>query len=113
MLLAAEETLKSGFDKFLIVDGQSQFKRNIIANNPGYISAMPGQLTAVGPSQTAMPRYESAILIKMFKSDDPGRRERGRCTKHHCQPEEVGPRPPGRPLCFRLIATGRCSRGQD
>jgi hypothetical protein len=43
MLQAAEETLESGFDKFLIVDGQSQFKRNVIANHPGYISATPSQ----------------------------------------------------------------------
>ena len=42
MLLAAEETLKSGFDKFLIVDGQSQYKRNVIANNPGTDRARRG-----------------------------------------------------------------------
>jgi hypothetical protein len=71
MLLAAEETVKNGFDKFIIVDGRSQYNRNVIANNPGYISATPGQLTAVGPSQTAMPRFESAIIIKMFKANDP------------------------------------------
>jgi hypothetical protein len=84
MLMAAQETLKNGFDKFMIVEGQSGFNRNVIGYSPGYAHGMStasingssgqatSQFSAVGPAPVAMPRFEAGITVKMFKADDPG-----------------------------------------
>lgn len=71
MLLAASETIKNGYDKFLIMDGKSEFHQNVIGYTPGYITATNRSLSAVGPSTVAAPRFETAVIIKMFKANDP------------------------------------------
>lgn len=72
MMLAAEETVKSGYEKFIIVSGASGLNQNVIGQIPAHAS---GSLTegfrATGPQNVAIPRFESAITIKMFKADDP------------------------------------------
>lgn len=75
MVIAAKETLKNGYDKFLIVDGASAYKPNVLGHTPGqahgYINDQGGRVYATGPSTIAMPRFETAITVKMFKVDDP------------------------------------------
>ena len=87
MRMAADETLKSGYDKFMIVDGNNSFAPDVIGHTPAqYQSSSHGtitgstnnfaghassQATYVGPRQVAMPRFESGIAVKMFKRDDP------------------------------------------
>ena len=88
MRMAADETLKSGYDKFLIVDGVNTFKPNVIGqtaatyqsssqasvvgSSSGFYGHGTSQATYVGPQPVAMPRFESAITVKMFKNDDLG-----------------------------------------
>jgi hypothetical protein len=81
--LAADETVKLGYDKFLIVDGSDTFKQNVLGQSAGYyqstgqativggVGQATSQATYVGPQTIAMPRYESAILVKMFRNGDP------------------------------------------
>ena len=75
MVLAAKETMENGYDKFLIVDGASDYKPNVLGHTPGqahgYINDQGGRIYATGPSTIAMPRFETAITVKMFKSGDP------------------------------------------
>jgi hypothetical protein len=71
MLLAAEETVKAGFDKFIIVNGTSGFNRNVIGQTGGYASWNSSGGTAVGPQTMAMPRFQAELIIKMFRADDP------------------------------------------
>lgn len=71
MLLAAEETVKAGFDKFVIVNGNSGFHRNTLGTTGGYASWNQYGGTAVGPQTVGMPRFQTELVIKMFKADDP------------------------------------------
>lgn len=87
MRMAAEETIKSGFDRFLIVGGASDFKPNVIGYTPsqyqstgsatvtgapgGMVGSATSQSSYTGPRPVAMPRFESTVVIKMFKFNDP------------------------------------------
>src|SRR5262245_1980955 len=71
VLLAAEETVKAGFDKFFIVNGASGFNRNVISQTAGSASWGPGGGTITGPQTVGMPRFQTQILIKMFRAGDP------------------------------------------
>ena len=71
MQLAAEETVKAGFDKFIIVNGASGFNRNVVGHTAGYASGSSTGFTAVGPQTVAMPRFQTEMIVKMFKAGDP------------------------------------------
>jgi hypothetical protein len=72
MVMAAQETVKSGYDKFLIIDGGSSFNQNVIGQTGGYATgSLTRGFTAVGPQPVAMPRFQTALTIKMFKASDP------------------------------------------
>lgn len=88
MRMAAEETVKSGYDKFIIVGGASGFSPNVIGHAPAVaqsssqvsvvgtstgsiVGSGSSQSRYVGPHPIAMPRFESAITVKMFKANDP------------------------------------------
>jgi hypothetical protein len=71
MVLAAEETVKAGFDKFIIINGASGFHRNTLGTTGGYASWNQYGGTAVGSQTVGMPRFQTEITIKMFKADDP------------------------------------------
>jgi hypothetical protein len=71
MLLAAEETVKAGFDRFIITNGQSGFQRNTLGTTGGYASWNQYGGTAVGPQTVGMPRFQTEVIIKMFKTGDP------------------------------------------
>ena len=79
MTMAAQETLKAGFDKFLIGGGQNTFKPNVLGYTAATAqsSAVVGpdgggaQSSYVGPQPVAMPRFESDVVVKMFKASDP------------------------------------------
>src|SRR5262249_12284057 len=80
MLLAAQETLKNGYDRFVIVNGQSGYRSNVIGTIPGqasgrYVSGpygSSGYIQATGPSEVAMPRFETQVIVKMFHEGEPG-----------------------------------------
>jgi hypothetical protein len=74
MLLAAEETVKAGFDKFLIVNGASGFQRNTLGTTGGSASWNQYGGTYTGPQTIGMPRFTTELVIKMFKGDDPAGR---------------------------------------
>jgi hypothetical protein len=71
MAMAAQETVKNGYDSFLIVDGQSGFHQNTLGVSPGYAYGSGGSFHAQGPSTVAMPRFQTAVTIKMFRVGDP------------------------------------------
>ena len=71
MLLAADETVKASFDKFIIVNGASGFNRNVVGQTGGYASWNSSGGTAVGPQTMAMPRFQTEIIVKMFEAGDP------------------------------------------
>jgi hypothetical protein len=72
MLLAAQETVKSGYDRFIIVDGTSGFRSNTLGEIPAHAQgSLTEGFTARGPQTIRMNRYETAIMVKMFKADDP------------------------------------------
>jgi hypothetical protein len=80
MVMAAKETLRAGYDRFIIVDGQSAYRPNVIGTTPGYssvgVAAGPYGSAAVvrtqGPQQIAMPRFETSVMVKMFRNNDRG-----------------------------------------
>ena len=80
MLLAAQETLKNGYDRFIIVNGQSDYRSNVLGTIPGqasgsYVSGpygSSGYIQATGPSEIAMPRFEMQVIVKMFREADAG-----------------------------------------
>ena len=85
--MAADETIKNGYDKFLIVNGADTFKPNVIGetaamyqstsqvsvtgSTDSFVGQGSSQATYAGPQKIAMPRFESVIVVKMFKKDDP------------------------------------------
>ena len=72
MLMAAEETVKNGYDKFIIANGASNFNQNVLGQPAGQASGSLTQgFTATGPQTIAMPRFQTEIIVKMFKADDP------------------------------------------
>jgi hypothetical protein len=72
MVLAAQETLKSGYDRFIVIDGASSFRQNRLGQSPGFASgSLTNGFTATGPSDVSMPRFQTAVTIKMFKNGDP------------------------------------------
>src|SRR5262245_8958901 len=71
MLLAAEETVKAGFDKFQIVNGASGFHRNTLGTTAGYASWNQYGGTAVGSQTVGMPRFQTELIVKVFKAGDP------------------------------------------
>jgi hypothetical protein len=75
MVMAAEETLKNGYDKFIIIDGQSGYHANVLGvtggHASGYYSRGYGSFQASGPSTIAMPRFQTAVTVKMFRAGDP------------------------------------------
>ncbi|HRN87892.1 MAG TPA: hypothetical protein PK271_04760 [Hyphomicrobium sp.] len=83
MRMAAEETVKSGYDKFVFLDSQTRFKQNVIGVIPGHAQGSgqatyasgygkaSSQYSAVGPTPIAAPRHEGRFIVKMFKADDP------------------------------------------
>lgn len=75
MVMAAEETLKNGYDKFLVVDGQSAYHSNVLGVTGGQAHGTYargyGSYHATGPSTIAMPRFQTAVTIKMFREGDP------------------------------------------
>lgn len=87
MRMAAEETVKNGYDKFMIVDSANAYRPNVIGQTPAQyqssshatVAGGPGgisgygasQATYTGPRTIAMPRFESDVIVKMFKAADP------------------------------------------
>jgi hypothetical protein len=75
MLLAAEETVKSGYDKFIILNGQSGFRSDTLAEIParasGSYGPYGGGFSATGPQTINRNRYQTEVYIKMFKAGDP------------------------------------------
>ncbi len=72
MRMAADETIKAGYDKFQIVAGGStSLHRNVLGQTGGYAQVTPTQATYVGPQTVAAPRFENEVIIKMFKAGDP------------------------------------------
>ena len=75
MLLAAQETVKNGYDKFIILNGQSGFRSDYLGEIPGHASGSygpyGGSFSATGPQAIRMNRYQTEVIIKMFKADDP------------------------------------------
>jgi hypothetical protein len=75
MILAAQETIKDGYDKFIIVEGSTGFHSNVLGEIPGQASGMAtvnmATFNATGPQTIRRNRYETAITIRMFKADDP------------------------------------------
>lgn len=75
MTLAAQETLRAGFDRFIIVSGGSEFRQNTLAVLPGQASGSfnqyGGGFQATGPRPIAMNRFETGLVIKMFHDGEP------------------------------------------
>jgi hypothetical protein len=71
MVLAAEETVKAGFDRFIIVNGASGFQRNTLGTTGGYASWNQYGGTYTGPQTVGMPRFQTEMIVKMFKPGDP------------------------------------------
>lgn len=73
--LAANETVRSGYDKFIILRGQSQFKQNVIGQVPGHVQGSwdnnGGYVQGYGSRTISAPRNETEIVIKMFRAGDP------------------------------------------
>lgn len=81
--IAAEETVKAGFDKFTIEGEKNLSKQKMLSHTAGQApstsSAMvsSGYGTAdaqsgyIGPQTIGMPRFQSDIVVKMFKAEDP------------------------------------------
>jgi hypothetical protein len=76
MTMAAQETLKNGYDRFIVVTGQSDYRPNVIGQTPGYASGSwgpyGGGFTAHGPSTIAMPRFQTEMTIRMFHDGEAG-----------------------------------------
>jgi hypothetical protein len=73
------KTVKSGYDKFIIVNGQSGFRSDALAEIPGQASGSygpyGGSFSASGPQTIRRNRYQTEVIIKMFKADDPQGRD--------------------------------------
>lgn len=86
-LMAAQETVKRGYDKFIVVDNANGYKPNVIGFSPaqyqstgsanvvgndnGFAGSSQSRSTYTGAAPVAMPRFESDTIIKMFKVEDP------------------------------------------
>ena len=71
MLLAVQETVKAGYDKFIIVDGASGFRSEKLGEFPAQASGDAYSFRATGPQEIRRNRYETALTIKMFRAGDP------------------------------------------
>ena len=80
MVIAAEETLKHGYDRFLIVSGQSELRRNTIGVIPAQTNGSwsanayggSGYVSHTGARPIGMPRFETQIMVKMFHRGESG-----------------------------------------
>jgi len=80
MRVAAEETIRHGYDSFIILDGRSDYRRNVIGHIPASASGSyfgnayggQGHFSARGAQTIAMPRFETAVTIRMYRSGEPG-----------------------------------------